>query len=70
MYQEWLAKPGIATSIGSRGDSYGHALAETINGLLKAELVYRRGPWRGCEDLELATLAWVDCLTTASCSGP
>jgi len=36
MYQEWLAKPGIATSIGSRGDSYGHALAETINGLLKA----------------------------------
>ena len=59
-YTERLAEAGIATSVGSRGDSYDNALAETINGLYKAELVYRRAPWRGCEDLELATLEWVD----------
>jgi putative transposase len=59
-YTERLAEAGIATSVGSRGDSYDNAMAETINGLYKAELVYRRGPWRGCEDLELATLEWVD----------
>lgn len=59
-YTERLAAAGIATSVGSRGDSYDNALAETVNGLYKAELVYRRGPWRGREDLELATLDWVD----------
>jgi putative transposase len=59
-YTERLAEAGVATSVGSRGDSYDNALAETVNGLYKAELVYRRGPWRGCEDLELATLEWVD----------
>ena len=59
-YTERLAEAGIATSVGSRGDSYDNAMAETINGLYKSELVYRRGPWRGCEDLELATLEWVD----------
>lgn len=59
-YTERLAEAGIATSVGSRGDSYDNALAETINGLYKAELVYRRGPWKGGEDLELATLEWVD----------
>ena len=59
-YSERLAEAGIATSVGSRGDSYDNALAETVNGLYKAELVYRRGPWRGREDLELATLEWVD----------
>ena len=59
-YTERLAEAGIATSVGSRGDSYDNALAETVNGLYKAELVYRRAPWRGCEDLELATLEWVD----------
>ncbi len=59
-YAERLAEVGIATSVGSRGDSYDNALAETVNGLYKAELVYRRGPWRGREDLELATLEWVD----------
>ena len=58
-YTERLAAAGIATSVGSRGDSYDNALAETVNGLYKAELVYRRGPWRGREDLELATLEWV-----------
>ena len=46
--------------MGSRGDSYDNALAESVNGLYKAELVHRRGPWRGLEDLELATLEWVD----------
>ena len=45
--------------MGSRGDSYDNALAESVNGLYKAELVHRRGPWRGLEDLELATLEWV-----------
>jgi transposase InsO family protein len=59
-YSERLAAEGIATSVGSRGDSYDNALAETVNGLYKAELVYRRGPWKGREDLELATLEWVD----------
>ena len=48
------------TSGGSRGDAYDHALAESVIGLSKAELVHRRSPWRGVEDLELATLAWVD----------
>ena len=46
--------------MGSRGDSYDNALAETIIGLYKTELVRNRGPWRGLEDLELATLEWVD----------
>ena len=46
--------------MGSRGDSYDNALAESVNGLYKAELVHCRGPWRGLEDLELATLEWVD----------
>lgn len=59
-YTERLAEAGIATSVGSRGDSYDNALAETVNGLYKTELIYRRGPWRGREDLELATLEWVD----------
>ena len=59
-YTERLAEAGVATSVGSRGDSYDNALAETVNGLYKTELVYRRGPWRGREDLELATLEWVD----------
>ena len=48
------------TSVGSRGDSYDNALAESVIGLYKAELVHRRGPWRGLDDLELATLEWVD----------
>lgn len=47
-------------SAGSRGDSFDNALAETINGLYKTELVRNKGPWRGLEDLELATLEWVD----------
>ena len=47
--------------MGSRGDSGDGALAEPVNGLYKAELVHRRGPWRGLEDLELATLEWAAC---------
>ncbi len=59
-YTERLAEAGIATSVGSRGDSYDNALAESVIGLYKAELVQRCGPWRGCDNLELATLGWVD----------
>ena len=50
----------MVTSVGSRGDSYDNAMAESLNGLYKTELVRKRGPWRGLEDLELATLEWVD----------
>ena len=58
-YTERLAEAGIEPSVGSRGDSYDNALAETINGLYKAELIHRRGPWKTKESLELATLEWV-----------
>jgi putative transposase len=59
-YTERLADTGAVNSVGSKGDSYDNALAETIIGLYKAELVRNRGPWRGLDDLELATLEWVD----------
>ena len=59
-YTERLAQAGIEPSVGSVGDSYDNALAETINGLYKAELIHRRGPWRSFEAVELATLEWVD----------
>jgi putative transposase len=59
-YTERLAEAGAVTSVGSRGDSYDNALAETIIGLYKTELVRRRGPWRGIDDVEYATLEWVD----------
>jgi putative transposase len=59
-YSERLAETGAVTSVGSRGDSYDNALAETIIGLSKTELVRRRGPWKGLDDLEYATLEWVD----------
>jgi transposase InsO family protein len=58
-YTERLAEAGIEPSVGSRGDSYDNALAETINGLYKTELIHRRTPWRTKESLELATLEWV-----------
>ncbi|WP_411955742.1 IS3 family transposase [Burkholderia pseudomallei] len=58
-YSERLAEAGIEPSVGSRGDSYDNALAETINGLYKAELIHRRAPWRTRESVELATLEWV-----------
>jgi putative transposase len=59
-YTERLAENGVVASVGSRGDSYDNALAETIIGLYKTELIRNRGPWRGLDDLELATLEWVD----------
>ena len=57
---ERLAEAGVVTSVGGRGDSYDNAMAESVNGLYKTELVRRRGPWCGLEDLEFATLEWVD----------
>ena len=58
-YTEQLAEAGIEPSVGSRGHSYDNALAETINGLYKAELIHRRAPWKSRESVELATLQWV-----------
>jgi transposase InsO family protein len=58
-YTERLAEAGIEPSVGSRGDSYDNALAETINGLYKAELIHRRAPWKTKAAVELATLEWV-----------
>jgi transposase InsO family protein len=58
-YTERLAQAGIEPSVGSRGDSYDNALAETINGLYKTELIHRRAPWKTRESVELATLEWV-----------
>ena len=59
-YTERLAEAGIEPSVGSVGDSYDNALAETINGLYKAEVIHRRGPWRSFEAVEFATLTSVD----------
>jgi putative transposase len=59
-YTERLAEAGAVTSVGSRGDSYDNALAETIIGLYKTELVRRRSPWKGLDEVEYATLEWVD----------
>jgi transposase InsO family protein len=58
-YSERLAEAGIEPSVGSTGDSYDNAMAETINGLYKAEIIHRRGPWKTREAVELATLEWV-----------
>jgi putative transposase len=58
-YTERLAEAGVEPSVGSVGDSYDNALAETINGLYKAEVIHRRGPWRSFEAVEFATLEWV-----------
>jgi len=58
-YTDRLAEAGIEPSVGSRGDAYDNALAETINGLYKAEVIYHEGPWKGLEDVEFATLEWV-----------
>jgi putative transposase len=58
-YTQRLAAEGAVTSVGSRGDSYDNAMAESIIGLYKSELITMRGPWRTVEDVELATLSWV-----------
>ena len=63
-YTERLAEAGIEPSVGSVGDSYDNALAETINGLFKAEVIHRRGPWRSFDAVEYATLEWVDWFNT------
>jgi transposase InsO family protein len=63
-YTERLAEAGIEPSVGSVGDSYDNALAETINGLYKAEVIHRRGPWRSFEAVEFATLEWVNWFNT------
>jgi transposase InsO family protein len=59
-YTQRLADAGVESSVGSVGDSYDNALAETINGLFKAEVIHRRASWRSIQDVELATLEWVD----------
>ena len=58
-YSERLIEAGVEASVGSVGDAYDNALAETINGLYKAEVIHRRGPWKGLSDVEYATLEWV-----------
>ena len=59
-YTDRLVAMGIAPSVGSVGDSYDNALAETINGLYKAEMIHPNGPWRSLDEVEFATLEWVD----------
>ena len=69
-YTERLAEAGIEPSAGSVGDSYDNALAETIIGLYKAELIYKDGPWRGVEQVEFKTLDWVDWFNNRRLFGP
>jgi len=69
-YTERLVEAGIEPSVGSVGDSYDNALAETINGLYKAEVIHRRGPWRSFEAVEFATLEWVDWFNHRRLMGP
>lgn len=69
-YSERLAEAGIESSVGSVGDSYDNALAETINGLYKAEVIYRRRSWRSHSEVELATLEWVDWFNHRRLLGP
>lgn len=59
-YSQRLKEAGIAPSVGSVGDSYDNALAETINGLYKTEVIRHQGPWRDLEAVEFATLEWVE----------
>jgi putative transposase len=63
-YTERLAEMGIAASVGSAGDAYDNAMAETINGLYKAEVIWKHGPWRSREAVEQATLTWVHWFNT------
>jgi putative transposase len=59
-YAERLAEAGIEPSVGSVGDSYDNALAETINGLFETEIIHPNGPWRSLDEVEFATIEWVD----------
>jgi transposase InsO family protein len=63
-YTDRLTEAGIAPSVGSRGDSYDNALAESVIGLFKTEVIQRKGPWRQLEAVEFATLNWVDWFNT------
>jgi len=67
-YTNRLADAGIAPSVGSRGDSYDNALAESVIGLFKTEVIRRKGPWRHVDAVEFATLEWSTGLITAGCS--
>jgi transposase InsO family protein len=69
-YTERLAEAGIEPSVGSVGDSYDNALAETIIGLYKTEVIRRKGPWRNLEEVEFATLEWVDWFNNRRLFGP
>jgi transposase InsO family protein len=69
-YTERLKEAGIEPSVGSVGDSYDNALAETVIGLYKTEVIRRRGPWRTLEDVEFATLEWVDWFNNRRLLGP
>lgn len=69
-YTERLAEAGIERSVGTVGDSYDNALAETINGLYKTEVIRRRGPWRNIDAVEYATLEWVDWFNRRRLLGP
>ncbi|MCH2559533.1 MAG: integrase core domain-containing protein, partial [Alcanivorax sp.] len=69
-YTERLGEAGIDPSVGSKGDSYDNALAEPINGLYKAEVIHRCGPWKSMESVELATLEWVSWLNHQRLMGP
>jgi transposase InsO family protein len=59
-YTQRLAEAGAVASVGSKGDSYDNAMAEAFNSLYKAELVRNKGPWRGLDDLEMATVEYID----------
>jgi len=69
-YTERLAEAGIEPSVGSVGDSYDNALAESVIGLYKTEVIRRRGPWRNLETVEFATLEWVDWFNNRRLFGP
>jgi transposase InsO family protein len=69
-YTKRLIEAGIEPSVGSVGDSYDNALAETINGLYKAEVIHRRGSWKSLMTVELATLEWVDWFNHHAFSNP
>jgi transposase InsO family protein len=69
-YTERLAEAGIERSVGSVGDSYDNALAETVIGLFKTEVIHRRGPWRSLDAVEYAVLEWVDWFNRRRLLGP
>ena len=69
-YTHRLADNGIAPSVGSRGDAYDNALADTVIGLFKTEVIRRQGPWRHLDAVEMATLTWVDLFNTRRLLGP